>query len=364
MSTRWLRDLGRLRDAALGTAGALVDRAAVDLALELGRSSRGQASRRSPEEHLRVLARVAEAYDPQGWGPGQEEGFFVTPGAPAVREARVGSAPGGGSVVDLVCDSGYIPVHPVAHEDFVAAEANRTAYARAWLHPQPRAAVLCVHGYLGGHMALEEAAFQVGGLYARGLDVVVAVLPFHGPRTPPEGRGSFPGRDPWRTVEGFGQAVWDLRRWRAWLGARGSSRVVLFGMSLGAYTSALAATVDGDWDGLVAMVPLASLADAYFDHRAGSPEAPPGWVRPRIEDAFRAVSPFTRPPRIRSDATLVLAAAGDRITPRAHAERIAAHFDGAPLVEFPGGHLFQAGRARAFARLGLYLESRGLVAPR
>jgi len=364
MAPRWFRDLERLRDAALGTAGALVDRAAVDLALELGRARTPQGPETTPEEQLRVLARVAEAYDPGLWGTGVSEGFFADPWAATVTAVPVGKAPGGGTVVDLVGDSGYVPVHPVAREAYLAEGPNRQAHARAWLHPEPRATVLCVHGYLGGHMAFEEVAFGVAGLYARGLDVVVAVLPFHGPRTPPAGRGSFPGRDPWRTVEGFGQAVWDLRRWRGWLHARGASRVVLFGMSLGAYTSALAATVDTGWDGLVAMVPLASLADAYFDHRAGTEVAPPAWVRPRIEDAFRVVSPFTRIPRVRPESVLVLAASGDQITPRAHAERIAAHFRAGPVASFAGGHLLQAGRATAFARLGQYLEARGLVAPR
>lgn len=359
---RWMHDLQRLRDAALGTAGALVDRAAVDLALELGRSRRPPGSEDSPEGQLRVLARVAEAYDPARWPDGRE-GFFAPPAVPAVTGRRVGSLPAGGAVWDWSCWSDYTPVHPVAREVMEAAEANGTAHARAWLHPTPRATVLCVHGYLGGHMLLEEAAFQVRRLYDRGLDVVVAVLPFHGPRTPPEGAGHFPGRDPWRTVEGFGQAVWDLRRWRAWARSRGSARVLLFGMSLGAYTSALAATVDDGWDGLVAMVPMASLADAYFDHRAHTTTAPPDWVRPRIDDAFRAVSPFTRVARVRPEATLVLAAEGDQITPRRHAERIAGHF-GAVVDIFPGGHLLQAGRARAFERLGRYLETRGLVAPK
>jgi hypothetical protein len=44
---------------------------------------------------------------------------------------------------------------------------------------------------------------------------------------------------------------------------------------------------------------------------------------------------------------LVVGAKADRITPLRHARRLSTHFR-APLVTFPGGHLFQLGRAAAF----------------
>jgi len=55
---------------------------------------------------------------------------------------------------------------------------------------------------------------------------------------------------------------------------------------------------------------------------------------------------------------LVLAAEGDRITPIAHAERLARHFD-AKLVRFAGGHLLQFGRRDAFRELRTWLRGIG-----
>jgi predicted alpha/beta hydrolase family esterase len=58
---------------------------------------------------------------------------------------------------------------------------------------------------------------------------------------------------------------------------------------------------------------------------------------------------------------IVVAGLNDRITPIAHAERLARHFD-APLVRFAGGHLLQFGRKEAFREVGRFLEGLGVRA--
>jgi pimeloyl-ACP methyl ester carboxylesterase len=57
---------------------------------------------------------------------------------------------------------------------------------------------------------------------------------------------------------------------------------------------------------------------------------------------------------------LVLAARADRITPAAHAERLARHFR-TRLVQFHGGHLLQFGRGEAFREIGRLLERLGVL---
>ncbi len=343
----------------LGRAGAAFDRAMVNLALDLARNPRAE---NDGAARLATLDRVRDAYaDPRHLS--QPDGFFAAPSAIDPTQARVRALADGGAVLDLDVASAFAPVHPEPAPEYLSHAQNARAHARLWAHPTPRPAVVCVHGYLGGTLGFEEAAFDARRLYAAGLDVMIAVLPFHGPRMPPGMRGAFPGRDPWRTVEGFAQAVYDLRAWREWLKSRGAPRVGLFGMSLGGYTSSLLATVDEGWDFVVPMIPLASLADAYMEHRAGRPEEPPAWVRPRIEDAYRVVSPFARPPRVAPERVLVLAASDDRITPVTHARRIARHFD-ARVETFTGGHLLQVGRARAFGAMLDFFERLRVIAPR
>lgn len=357
--------LGRLRDGALDRAGAAVDRALVHAALDVARRSpdRERVAREDHDGRLAELARVTDAYsDPTYLA--EPARFFAAP--PRVEPAQSpvrALARGRGAVVDLAWESGFTPVHPVPRDEYLSHPENRTARARLWLHPEPRPAVVCVHGYLGGRWSIEEPAFSARWLHGLGVDVALALLPFHGERCPNGRQGMFPGRDPWRTVEGFAQAVHDLRALVGWLRARGAPAVTLFGMSLGAYTAALAATACDDVDHAVLMIPLASLADAYVEHREGRDDRAPEWLRPRIDEAFRVVSPLARPARVRGTDMLVLAAGGDRITRRSHAENLRAHFDAAMEI-FPGGHILQAGRGQAFGATARFLASRGVIAAR
>lgn len=355
-----LGSLRRLSEGAMGSVGAAFDRALVDLALDRAGKpmSDGEVA-----AGLDGLARVTEAYaDPTFLS--EPDAFFVPPGAFAVAAVASRALPDGGRVDDLRAESAFVTVHPHPRARYEEHRHNATAYARHLRHATPRATVMCVHGYLGGSLAFEEVAFNARWLYGLGLDVLITVLPFHGERATPGRRGIFPGRDPWRTVEGFAHAVHDLRAWARWLRGEGAPRVASFGMSLGGYTAALLATVDASVSPVALMIPLASLADAYVEHRAGRSDEAPAWLGPRIEAAYRVVSPFARAPLVRGDDVLVLAASGDRITRGSHAERLRAHFGEGPAETFPGGHLLQFGRAKAFADLARWLAGRGVVAPR
>lgn len=355
----------RLRDGALDRAGAAVDRALVHAALDVARRSpdRERVARDDHDARLAELARVTDAYGDPAYLDDPAR-FFAAPPPIVPAQSPVRALPRGrGAVVDLAWESGFAPVHPVPRDEHLAFTENLTARARLWLHPDPRPAVVCVHGYLGGRWAVEEAAFATRWLQGLGVDVAVALLPFHGERCPSGRQGMWPGRDPWRTVEGFAQAVFDLRALVGWLRARGAPAVTLFGMSLGAYTSALVSTACDDVDHAVLMIPLASLADAYVEHREGREDSAPEWLRPRIEQAFRVVSPLARPARVRGPDALVLAAGGDRITRRSHAENLREHLD-ARMEIFPGGHILQAGRGKALASVARFLADRGVIAAR
>jgi pimeloyl-ACP methyl ester carboxylesterase len=136
------------------------------------------------------------------------------------------------------------------------------------------------------------------------------------------------------------------------------------GMSLGGYTVALLATVETGLSFAVPIIPLASIADfAREQGRLGKGNDGEA-QHDALDAATRVVSPFARPSRIPPKAgiprVLVVAGLGDRITPIAHAERLARHF-GAPLVPFSGGHLLQFGRRRAFRELGRLLTDLGVT---
>ena len=348
----------------LGSAVGAVDRAVVVAMQMRGARDRVQADRMDHDERLEVLGAIHRDYG----GAGDAATFFPIPPPidPALRAVRRGSPPRT-EVVDAQWPSTFVPFLADVAEKYVAHVENRTARARLFFGERgapKRPAVIALHGYMGGHWMLEEAQWPIAWLTKRGLDVALPLLPFHALRSGPRrGAPPFPSADPRLTNEGFRQAVADIVALARWLRARGAPQVGVMGMSLGGYTSALLATVSDDFDFVMPMIPLASVADfAREQGRLGEGEQADAQHR-ALERANWVVSPLARPLALPASRALVVAAEHDRITPSHHARRIATHF-GCELVTIPGGHLVQLGRAEAFRGLAAMLERDAIIAPR
>ncbi len=338
----------------LGAAASTLDRAVVAAmrARVLARPAR--AERLSHPERMSALASIRGAYAaPELWET--RDAFFP---APAPIEPRLEQVRSRGDIraLDASWPSEVVPYLPQVRERYLSHAANRTAHARLYLASRARPAMVLIHGYLTGQWAFEERAWPIGWL-ARTYDIALPVLPFHALRARTDRRGPppFPGADPRFTNEGFRQAIVDLRALVGFLRARGAPSVGVMGMSLGGYTASLLATIEPALSLAVPIIPLASVADfALAQGRFGAgPDALT--QRDALEEATHIVSPFARPSLVPPDRVLVLAGQADRITPIAHAERIARHFK-ARVVRFPGGHLLQLGRAGAFRELGRWLQ--------
>jgi pimeloyl-ACP methyl ester carboxylesterase len=346
----------------LEAAASTFDRAVVEAVRWRNRARPSRADGLSHDERMAALAHIEQAYgDPALLA---EPSAFFPPGSPIAPELSSVLTPSSGArVVDASWPSTFEPFLAEVRDKYLAHQRNQTAYARLFLGgEQPRPAVVLIHGYLGGHWALEERAFPVHWLVRHGLDVALFLLPFHALRAREDRAGPppFPGADPRFVNEGFRQAMADLGGLVAWLKRRGAPSVGVMGMSLGGYTTALAATVVADLSFAVPMIPLASIADfAREQGRLGGGRAEEEEHR-ALDLATRVVSPFARPSRIAKERVLVIAGDGDRITPIRHAERIATHF-GAPLVRFPGGHLLQFGRRGAFREVRTLLRGLGVM---
>jgi len=315
------------------------------------------------EARLQKLAEITALYDrPEHYAASNE--LFPAPPAIEPRLSPVRHLPGG-EVLDATWASGFM-----THCDEIAPRyqghiANRTAAARLFLHDGPaRPAVLLIHGYRCGQWSIEERVWPIDWLFQRGLDVIIPVLPFHAVRAHRSGAAVFPSSDPRMTIEGFRQSVHDLRALMDFLRARGASSVGAMGMSLGGYTTSLLATIDARLDFAVPMIPLASIADLAREggRLVGNMEEQRLQFA-ALEGALRVVSPLSRPSRIAGDRVLILAAAGDRITPLNHARWLAEHLR-APLTTFHGGHLLQFGRAQGFRAAGKMLGRLGLLSSR
>jgi dienelactone hydrolase len=343
----------------LGTAASSLDRAAARATAWRTQRGTPRVGQLSHAERLDALALIRSTYDEPRFFTSPEI-FFPTPASAHPLCVRVREV-GGSGVFDATWPSQHVPWVPEFGEGYVAHVSNRTAHARLFLAPRPRPAVIALHGYLGGPYAFEERAFPVRWMIRRGFDVVLPMLPFHALRgtTDRIGAPPFPGADPRFTIEGCRQAVHDLRALIGHLLDRGAPSVGVMGMSLGGYLTSLLATLEPRLSFAIPIIPLASFADfAREQGRLGSGVEVDAQYQ-AYDDALRVVSPFARPSLLPPERVLVLAAAHDRITPKAHAERLAAHF-GSRLVSFPGGHILQFGRGDAFREIGRFWRGLGL----
>lgn len=345
------------------SAASGIDRVLVTALLGSGRLAR---ARKGPESlghqaRMDALANIVNVYAHDAG-----DDFFPSASPVLVHKDQVRGLPRAGQVVDVTWPSVFQPYCADIREDYIARLPNQTAAARLFLHADTvakgnakRPAVVLLHGYRCGQFPLEERIWPVRWLYQRGLDVALFVLPFHARRS--DARGPFPASDPRVTIEGFRQAVLDMRTIGWILKEYGASSVGVMGMSLGGYTASLYATLQDELSFAVPMIPMASIADVarQNDRLVGTPEEKHAQHQ-ALEAVHRVVSPFGRAPRIAGDRVLVLGAEGDRITPIDHAERLANHFD-ARLCVMRGGHFMQIGRADAFREVGRMLKGLGLL---
>jgi pimeloyl-ACP methyl ester carboxylesterase len=345
----------------LGSAASTVDRAVIAAMQVRNRRVRRAAEALDHQQRLIRLAEVRLAYCAPHLVSGTDA-YFEPPVAVSVAEQWVRALPGGGQVAELSWPSAFEPFHGSVRDAYLAHGPNRTAYARLYTAGPGggRPVAILVHGYMAGQWAFEERIWPIRWMNRHGLDVALAILPFHGPRARNAAAPPFPGADPRFTNEGFRQVVADLRVLERVLRDRGAPAVGVMGMSLGGYSTALLATVQPDLAFAVPIIPLASIADFARDNgRLGTGERAIA-QHAALELANHVVSPLARPSLLAPERVLVIGAEDDRITPIAHARRLARHFD-TPLLTLPGGHLLQAWRTPAFRAVKAMLRRHGIV---
>jgi pimeloyl-ACP methyl ester carboxylesterase len=317
---------------------------------------------------LRARLLRAQAFYADARFIGDPGAFFQMP-APLRAERRPLAALHDGELIELRYATYFVPVFPEAREDGLAGTASEAGIARWWRHKDPgHPAMLCVHGYAGGHLWLERLAFDAPRFYRAGLDVVLYVLPYHGQRTRGglrrSGHGFFT-MDLVRTNEAFAQAIYELRALLHYLRAAGTGPVGAFGMSLGGYTTALLASIEPELAFAVPMIPLASLADMMWAHGDGDARMAQavahGWSLAALRDFSRVHAPLARPPLVPHTRRLIIAALGDRICPPDHAQALWEHWDRPRIHWYPGGHLAQFRRGVALREVRTLLRDAGLL---
>jgi len=329
---------------------------------------RGDTRRAAIDASLRAyLERALEFYRDSRFLDAPET-FFAPPPPPAtVVETPRGLVPGG-AVVDLVFASAFEPVFPEARADYVRFRENAAVHVRWWRHDAAgRPTILCLHGYASGNPYVDGLAFGARRLFRAGFDVVLYTLPFHGRRRPAgatkSGEGFF-GPDVARTNEAFAQAIFDARRLMRHVECEGGGPVGAFGMSLGAYVTALLAAVEPRLAFAIAMIPVAALPELVWGeplHRLRREEAEAhGITLARFRELWQVHAPLERPPLVPRARRFVIGALGDRICPPGHAHALWNHWERPRVHWYPGGHLAQFRRGRALREVLGFVRDLGL----
>ncbi len=316
------------------------------------------------------VAAALELYEEQGWlsEPARYHGTPPPLHAPRLRREECGSW----RFQELQFNSAYEP-----HRDepgrvrWLSYLPNRTAHA--WVlehHGRPRPWLVCIPGYRMGSPRVDFLGLSSGWLHSRlGLNVVIPVLPFHGPRLVGHRSGDgFLCGDHLDTVHALAQAVWDVRRILSWLRSFKAPAVGVYGVSLGGYTAALVASLDAHLDCVIAGIPAVDFTRLAHCHLP-----PPvlwlaerlGLVSHEVEQLMRVISPLALTPRVPRERRFLFAGMVDRLVPPDHVHELWRHWDRPRLAWYEGGHLWFLWAEEVRALIREALAASGLLpAPR
>lgn len=321
---------------------ALAAQAFRDEVVLMGLKARRPVSPPAAFEHItREVEAGLEFYGDHGWLK-RPKGFFAKP--PALKDVTVRSVKGRRhSLYRLVFDSGYAPRpgEPGAQR-WQTYAANNREYALLLRHPEPRPWLVCVHGTEMGRAALDLALFRAWKLHDQlGLNVVMPVLPMHGPRARGLPKGAvFPGEDVLDDVHATAQAVWDIRRLLSWIRREEPQSLIgLTSLSLGGYIAALVAGLEKDLICAILGVPVADLVELLARHSGLSHHDPRRHTIELAAPIGRMISPLSIVPLVPMSGRFIYAGVADQVVhPREQVTRLWEHWGKPEIVWYHGGH--------------------------
>ncbi len=262
----------------------------------------------------------------------------------------------------LSFNSGYRPLDGMpGTARWTSAGPNQRCYASVLEHRgEPRPWLVWLHPYgMGRPMDL---------LFTRalkyhcelGFNVLLPVLPMHGPRrVGGDGGDRLLSLDWMDNIHALTQTVWDVRRCLAWIRGRDAVSISVHGMSLGGYAAALVAGLE-ELDCAVIGVATATLHEPLAAACTRNPRvrramARHGLLGDRIDALHKVVTPIALPCQVRHDRRFIYAGLADRVAPPSGSRRLWDHWDRPAIFWSPTSHVttLTSAKVRRFVREAL-----------
>lgn len=245
----------------------------------------------------------------------------------------------------LSFDSGYVPIpNSPGAEAWLELHRNRRAHAWVLKHPgPPRPWLVCIHGYRMGLPWMDFGLFRPQWLHHRlGLNLLVSVLPLHGPRRGGRrsGDGYLDGDFP-NFIHAEAQAMHDIRSQIAWLRTEHHAPAVgVLGYSLGGYNAALLACLEDELACVIAGIPMTDIPATLWRHMPMLQLRyldSLGLSVDKAREALRLVSPLQMPAKV--NRRYIFAGLADRLIPPEQPLALAQHWDVDDVAWYSGTHL-------------------------
>ncbi|MBW2383985.1 MAG: hypothetical protein JRG92_10135 [Deltaproteobacteria bacterium] len=322
------------------------------------------------DEARRLLGEIRaarELFGERGW-MADPTSYHMDP--PALEQPTSKSAHSGRIQYEhLSFESGYAP-HPQepGRQRWLGYGPTRTGHAYLLRHRDgDRPWMICNNGYRTGLPAIDLRTFW-HYYETLGLNVLIPVLPLHGPRRIGRisGDGFFSG-EVLDSVHAEAQAIWDIRRLIGWARSQGARAIGATGLSLGGYTTALLACLEPGLACAVVGVPVSDLARIFWRH---GPKQQLGYFahveidQALVQQVLKVVAPLAMEPLVPPIGRMIFGGISDRLVPPDHIRDLAVHWDDAKTVWYQGGHLTFMLDPRVQAGIDTTLRDVKLIAPR
>lgn len=318
------------------------------------------------EEWARIVGeaeRAAAHWTAAGWVA--EPGAFHATPPPLLEPQFKASRASGMRVERMKFPSAWTPPPGAPGRGrWLRYRENAVARATVLRHPRPgRPWVVCVHGTEMGRDS-DLRSFRARKLHTElGCNVVLPVLPMHGPRK--SAGGQFPTLDVLDNVYGLAQSASDVRRILSWIRTQQPSGIGMLGVSLGGYVAALVAGLESE--PLECVLPIIPATDFPALFRRQSPPELVAKLDPLLA-ASAVVHSVVSPLRFetvtpRSRRALAAGLADKLIDPVEQVAPLWHHWDRPTIHWYPGGHVGHLVRRDLRSFIDVQLTRSGLARP-